>query len=334
MEGMKALRLVMGIWLLVAAAAVTTGLSAEAATPSVTTSPATAQGLEISPPVIELRADPGQTLTVQIRLRDVSSGPLVVRATADDFGAKGENGDPQILLDEKEATRYSLKFWVEPLPSFSLVPQEVKTIPVKIVVPANAEPGGHYGVIRFTGTPPELEGTGVSLTASLGALVLLRVSGDITEKLAVEEFYTSKTLENKSVKKTGFFETGPIGFTERLKNGGSVHVKPVGYVSVYNMFNKRIAQLPVSNPARNVLPSSIRKFDQQLETKRLFGRYTAKMDVSYGSGKRLTETVSFWVIPYKLILIALVAIILLIVVLRQGLRRYNRWIISQASRRR
>ncbi|HUC19877.1 MAG TPA: hypothetical protein VMR98_00060, partial [Candidatus Polarisedimenticolaceae bacterium] len=203
---MKALRLLFAIWLpVIFMFSVDSAEAAPVVPAAPAPSAAAAQGLEISPPVIEVKADPGQTLTLQIRLRDVSSGPLVVRAGADDFGAKGENGDPQILLDEEEATRYSLKFWVQPLPSFSLVPQEVKTIPVKIVVPANAEPGGHYGVIRFTGTPAALEGTGVSLTASIGALVLLRVSGEITEQLKAVDFYTSK-----EAKKAGFFETGPI----------------------------------------------------------------------------------------------------------------------------
>ena len=150
------------------------------------------------------------------------------------------------------------------------------------------------------------------------------------------DFYTTKSAkDDKDAKKAKFFETGPIGFTERLKNTGTVHVKPVGYVDVRNMFNKRIAQLPVSNPARNVLPDSIRKFDQQLEAKRLFGRYTATMNVSYGKTNKLTsKTISFWVIPYKLILIVLAGLVLLIVLFRQGLRRYNQWIISQASRRR
>jgi hypothetical protein len=328
---MKALRLSMLVWL---PAVLIAGTSlVQAATPAAPVPQGVAQGLEISPPVKELQADPGQTVSFPIRLRDVSSGALVVKATADDFGAKGENGDPKILLDEKEASRYSLKFWVQPLPNLTLVPQEVKTVTVNIAVPANAEPGGHYGVIRFTGTPPELEGTGVSLTASIGALVLLRVSGDIKEQLEVAEFYTSKPGKS-GPSRASFFETGPINFTERLRNTGSVHSKPAGYVDVYNTFHKRIARLPVSNPARNVLPDSIRRFEQQLETKSLFGRYTAQMNASYGNNKKLSsQTISFWVVPYKLLAVILFALIVLIVLLRQGVRRYNQWIIRQASRR-
>lgn len=287
------------------------------------------QGLEISPPLIELSANPGQTITANIRIRNVTRGELVVNGKADDFGAKGEEGEPQLLLDEKEAGPYSLKFWVPQVPSFRLVPGEVKTAQVNIVVPANAEPGGHYGVIRFTGTPPELEGTGVSLSASIGTLVLLKVSGEISENLSVEEFFASY-----NGKKGGFFETGPITLTERLRNTGSVHVKPVGYVEVFDLFGKRIAQLPISNPARNVLPDSVRKFEQKIDRKNLFGPYKAKFSADYGNGKKLeSKVMTFWVVPYKLILLIVLILIALVLGLRHGIKRYNRWVIAQARKR-
>ncbi len=292
------------------------------------------QGLEINPPLKEVSADPGQTITIPIKLRNISKGPLVVTGTADDFGAKGEDGEPQLLLDEKEATRYSLKFWVKDVPGFNLVPQEVKTAMITIAVPQNAEPGGHYGVIRFTGIPPELNGTGVSLTASLGALILLRVSGDINEKLSVADFTASKLAKDgKSVQRRGIFVSGPITLTERLRNEGSVHVKPVGYVSVYNAFNQRVAHLAVSNPARNVLPDSTRKFTQTWQSSNLFGRYTAQMDVAYGTNKKLSsQKISFWVIPYPLIISLIFILLILVLLIRWALKRYNRWIISQAKK--
>ena len=292
-------------------------------------SQANGQGIEISPPVIELNANPGQTITTNIRLRNVTSGDLLVKGRADDFGAKGEDGEPEILLDETEATRYSVKFWIPNVPDLTLKSQEVKTAQIQIKVPANAEPGGHYGVVRFTGLPPDLQGTGVSLSASIGSLVLLRVSGNITEKLNTAEFYTSA-----KGKKHSFFEYGPITLTERLKNDGSVHVKPAGYVDIKDIFGKQVAHLPISDPARNVLPGSIRKFDQTLDKHFLFGRYTAKFSTAYGSGGKLeSPTIAFWVIPYKLIAIIIIGLILFILALRYGIRRYNRYIISQARRK-
>ncbi len=73
-------------------------------------------------------------------------------------------------------------------PEQLLVPRQIKSLPLNIEVPASAAPGGYFGVVRFTGTAPELKGTGVSLSASLGSLVLVRVNGNAKEKLDVAEF--------------------------------------------------------------------------------------------------------------------------------------------------
>src|SRR4051812_38713195 len=72
------------------------------------------QALEIAPPVINLTANPGQTITTQIFLRNVSSGPLVVNGTTNDFVAAGEDGTPKVLLNDDSNNPYSMKSWVSP----------------------------------------------------------------------------------------------------------------------------------------------------------------------------------------------------------------------------
>jgi hypothetical protein len=297
-----------------------------AAAPAATSTPG--QGLEISPPVMELNANPGQTVDVKISLRDITSGPLVVTGQADDFGAKNETGDPEILLNETGASHYSLKYWITQVPSLTLQSQQIQTLSIPINVPANAEPGGHYGVIRFTGLPPSLAATGVSLSASIGTLVLMRVAGKITESLNNTQFFASQNGRAHS-----FFEYGPITLSERIHNGGDVHVQPVGHVSIYNMLNHRIAYLAVNSAQGNILPASIRRFDQTLNERHLIGRYHASYNVVYGdSQKTLSASMSFWVIPWKLILIILVLLIAAFYAIRFGLGRYNRHIIESAKR--
>lgn len=304
---------------------------AHAATAPATPPPAAGglgQGLEISPPVLQLDAKPGQTVNATIKLRDITSGPLLVTGKSDDFGAKDETGNPQILLDETGATRYSLKYWITNVPSLTLQSQQVQALTIPIAVPANAEPGGHYGVIRFTGLPPSLSGTGVSLSASLGALVLMRVAGAITEQLQSTQFFAS---QNGHIAR--FFEYGPITLSERIKNTGNVHVQPVGKVSVYDTFGRRIAQLSVNDLKANILPDSIRRFDQTLNKRYLFGHYRASYSVVYGASKKnLTGSMTFWVIPWRLILIILVILVTLVLLIRQGIRRYNRYIVGRAKR--
>ncbi len=291
------------------------------------------QALEIAPPVIYLTADPGKTIKTQIYLRNVSKGDLIVSGTANDFVAAGEDGNPKLLLNSDENDPYSLKDWVVPPASLLLVPREIKTMNVSINVPKNASPGGHYGVIRFTATPPELQGTGVSLSASLGALILLTVNGDIHENLAVKELSV-----NHDGHKGSIFESGPLNFVERFENTGNVHEQPTGQVVVKNMFGKTIGAVNVNVPPKSVLPNSIRKFEQPFDKtvigdKRLFGRYTANMNVTYGKDKKvLTASISFWVIPYKMIAVAIVALIGLFFILRYSIRRYNRYILNRSRR--
>ncbi len=294
------------------------------------------QALEIAPPVITLSADPGTTIKTQISLRDISSSNLVVKGQVNDFIAAGEDGTPKILLDDSNVSNpFSIKGWVAPLPELLMIPKQIKNLPVTISVPANASPGGHYGVIRFTATPPELKGTGVSLSASLGSLVLINVSGDIKEDMSVQDF-----IVTHNGKAGTLFESAPVSFTEKLKNTGNTHEQPTGQVTVKDMFGKTIGAVNVNLPPRNVLPNSVRKFEQPLDSsvignKKLFGRYTAQLNVTYGVKKQtVSSSLSFWVIPYRLVGVVIAILIIGFFVLRFFIQRYNRSIINKASRRR
>ena len=323
----------------VVALAVVSSSLALAATPAPTAAPkasGSGQGLEISPPVIELSADPGQTITATIRVRNVASGPLIAKGKADDFGAGAtEDGQPRLLLEEQGATRYSLKYWISSVPDLKLAPQELKTATVNIAIPKNAEPGGHFGVIRFTAVPPDLDGTGVALSASVGALVLLKVSGNVKDDLNLAEFSTG-ALDAKGLirTKTNFFETGPVGFLVRLRNSGTVHEKGTGGITVTDTFGNNVATVAVNEKGGNVLPDSVRRFEQSLAKKNLFGRYNAKLSLTYlGGQKKIDSTTSFWVIPWKLILIVIITLVILFFGLKYALGKYNQKIIAQSRRR-
>lgn len=294
------------------------------------------QALEIAPPVINLKADPGQTITTKINLRSVSNDPTIVTGEVNDFVAAGEDGTPKLLLDGEEdaTTAYSLKDWIAPLSQLRLEPREIKDMAVTINVPANAAPGGYYGVIRFTGTAPELEGQGVALSASLGSLVFVRVSGEAKESLEVEEFAAANNGNSSTL-----FQAAPIQFIERLKNTGNTHLQPAGQITIKDMFGQKVATVNINLPPRNVLPDSIRKFEQSLDSsvigdRVLFGYYTADLSVKYGDSQQtITASTSFWVIPYTLIGIGIAVLIGGFLLLRFLLRRYNRSIINKARGR-
>ncbi|HZM63942.1 MAG TPA: hypothetical protein VFB59_02305 [Candidatus Saccharimonadales bacterium] len=298
-----------------------------------------AQAFSISPPLIELSADPGQTVKASIKFTNVSDDELLIKTQINDFGAKNETGEPNIIFEDVQNTDYSLRQWVVSPSPFKMKPHESKTVDFPIQVPAGAEPGGHYAVIRFSGTSPALEESGVALTASIGSLVLLQVSGDITEGADMAEFYSATVTKQGLGGKQSMFEAGPFGFVQRIQNTGNVHLKPTGTIDISSMFGRHVATLRVNgdptdpnNTPKSVLPGSIRRFEQTLDKGWMFGRYSATIKLSYGQGQKpLEQTISFWVIPYRLILVALIGVVALFLALRWAIKRYNSYIIRKSK---
>ena len=300
-----------------------------------TNAPSVGQALEIAPPIVTITVNPGQTTSVPIYIRDVSKSNLIVTGEANDFVAAGEDGTPKLLLNDDGSDPYSMKNWITNLPSLTLIPREIKAMTLTLNVPKDASPGGHYGVIRFTASPPDLDTTGVSLSASLGALLLVTVTGNIHENVAIQEFSVNQNGHSSWV-----YESAPLTFLERFHNSGNIHEEPSGQIIVKDMLGRKFASINVNMPPRNILPASTRKFQEPLDSTVIgnafmFGRYTADLKVTYGANKTvLTSQLSFWVIPYRLIAAVIIILVVGFFGLRFLIRRYNRHIISQSKRTR
>lgn len=286
-----------------------------------------ADGLQISPALVEVNGEAGKSYTIQIRVTNVTASDLTFDSAVNDFGSKDESGTPSVNLDESFPSAASIRSWVSVINSFSLKARESQTITATLSIPADAEPGGHYGVIRFSGRAPSIEGSGVGLAASAGSLVLVRVAGTVDEKL---ELLTFKTSQNNTW--SGFFKYGPVDFEMRFENKGNVHVKPVGQIEVRDIFGNKVQTLLVNADKGNVLPLSVRKFQSTLDQQWLFGRYTADLSIAYGTeGQAIVESISFWVIPYRLIIGIIILLATLIFVFRTVIKRYNSYIIKRAN---
>lgn len=291
-------------------------------------------GFRVSPPRYEITAEPGKSETVSIFVENLANSQVTAKAIVNDFVASdNEDGQPRLIIDSNEkAPTNSFKDIVAPIPDTAMKPLERKEIKVTVQVPKNGSPGGYYGVIRFTpsGGTGSNDASNVALTASVGTLFLVKVPGNINEKLQLASFQATK-----SDKPGTFFSSGPITIVTRLKNTGNIHVQPFGKVVVKNMWGKVITSTEINNtePRGNILPNSTRKFETAVNAKRLFGRYTATGNFSYGtSGDLISAKTTFYVIPYQLIIIALLVLFFLIFVFPRLLKRYKKRIIAQAQK--
>lgn len=282
-------------------------------------------GLEISPALVELNGQKGKTYTIKVRVHNVTKGTLTYVATTNDFTAKDETGTPKIVLDTKMPETASVTGWVWPIAPFTLKPQEIKQIDVTVTIPNNAEPGGHYGLVSFAGKDPQLAGTGIRVNVSTALVLLIKVDGAVKEDLTV----TTMTTEQNG-KKQSFFEKGPVTILTRLQNKGNVHVKPSGNIEVRNMFGGLVATLPLNEKSSNVLPNSIRRFESTLNQEWMIGRYEANLTAGYGTtGQAILGTTSFWVIPYKIVLVILAVLVTIGFIISRLIKRHNRRVIER-----
>lgn len=283
------------------------------------------QGIQVSPVVIDLNGEKGRGYTLKVTVTNITAGKMQLKTSVNDFTSDGETGNPKIITDDSADPAYSLKSWVSLPTSFSLNSKESKTVSVRVAIPSGAGPGGHYGVIRFNGTAPGQAESQVSLQASVGVLLLTRVNGDITESLAVESMDIQKNGKNQ-----GIVATGPVTVATRIKNDGNVHLKPIGTLTIKNMFGKVVGSYPFGSETKNVLPYSTRVFDQGFDKKWMFGRYTVDLRAAYGTRVGVLESsTSFWAIPFQLIAFVIALGISVFFGLRFFIRRYNRRVIRK-----
>jgi hypothetical protein len=256
----------------------------------------------ISPVVFELTGNPGDVIENQVKVANPSESTNGIKMVVEDIAPTGEAGF--VTVEPAETETYSLAKWVKCEPEeFTLKPKEEKWVTFTVSIPENAEPGGHYGtVIAGSGAVAGPGITGTALVARVGSLVLLTVPGEMKEILAVKDFTAPR-----------YSEYGPVNFSIRFENKGTVHIKPRGLITITNWLGKKVVDVPF--PERNVLPEAIRKFDATWDQKWLWaGKYTATLTGSYGisNAQLVPVVITFWAFPWKVGLGILIVLILFI----------------------
>ncbi len=255
------------------------------------------------PPRVDLIASPGETLKVDLKVRNDSDNSIMYDVVSEDFIVYDKIGTP-VPVNQKN-NKWSLKSWLNHTDLVPVDANSAQVVPVTIRVPFNALPGGHYAMITYTPStrtkPGETKKTASLVTQRVGSLIYITVKGKITEKATIASFTTSK-----------FNEQGPVVFEGEIINDSNTHQAPKGNISIYSPLNQKIAELPVETG--NIFPESSRSFTSTWTQKWGYGRYKADLNLVYGTaGSILSATIFFWLFPIRLVIYSLVALISVLV---------------------
>ncbi|PID99645.1 hypothetical protein CSA80_00040 [Candidatus Saccharibacteria bacterium] len=294
-------------------------------------------GIRVSPVRTDVTMNPGESRAVTLTVQNITGADGEFQAVVNDFVAKGEEGQPALILEADEyAPSHSLKRYISEIPNVSVGKGEYKEVKVNITIPKDTAAGGYYGAVRFV-TANDAIDKNVTLSASVASIILVRVSGDIVENVTLEslDVRSGDAMENPN----SFFTSHKnLYVTARFKNAGTSHEQPFGKV-VVKKGDKVIQTTEINNtePKGNVLPDSVRRFNVKLDKIGSWGKYTVEGNFGYGkSGQLITGKTSFFVLPLPLIVgaIALVAVVIAAIVwVPRAIKRYNANVLRKAGRR-
>jgi hypothetical protein len=274
----------------------------------------TGNGLQITPTRTEIQINPGEVKTFSITVKNVTQADVLAQVSLNDFESDGLTGEPKIIVNAGERTTSSLDRFLKGLEDITLKAGESKVVNLTIDAPGDAPPGAYYGAIRFTAAPANTEegvdDRQVTLTASVASLVLVEVSGDITEQIQLRSAKIERKVGDE-FKAGSFFMSPPSHMAVEVKNNGNSFSKPFGRVTI-NKGGKEVYSYEINakDPRGNILPRSVRTFRDEIQNVNKIGRYTADVSVSHGSGGEiLTQQVAFWYMPAWIIIVLLLLLI-------------------------
>lgn len=198
--------------------------------------------------------------TTQDKLRVVNDGQVGYDFTVytRPYSVNDESYVPDFTATAQNADAYK---WVTfEKTSYRLEPGAFVEVPYSVRVPANATPGGHYGVI-FAETQPSADNSGGSVVRKkrVGSILYATIDGDIT---------TAGKSQGLSVP---FFQfNAPLKISERVTNSGNTDFVVSSDVRITDLFGgvKHVAQREST-----VLPSTTRQIVNDWQSPSWIGLY-------------------------------------------------------------
>ncbi len=290
--------------------------------------------LQVSPSPLTTTLRPGQTTTVDVKVRNTGSLTEKLKIVPRSFVIDNATGE----LRFDDTNEPEVASWVHfNTPNFTVQPGQEHTIKVTFAVPGDAGFSYSFGLVinRQQDTVQDTS-AGRELKASVAIFTLINIDRPgATRELQLVDFTANQSL----------YEYLPVELDVKFKNTGNAIIQPAGNIFIQRGSNDDtpMSTLPVNKGDGHILPGSVRtlhaewddgfqvlrsstaldgSLSKQLEwdwsnlSHLRIGRYTAKLVAVYNDGQRdvpVLGEVSFWVVPWKLLLGILLVLLLVTV---------------------
>jgi archaellum component FlaF (FlaF/FlaG flagellin family) len=302
--------------------------------------------LQVTPSPLVTTVKPGVRTQVELKVRNGSSGTENLKIEAHSFTLEGDSTKVNLL----DTTPPDIGSWISfSQPKFTILPGQWTTQQITFNVPKAAGFSYSFALVINRQSDPKPTTGGRLIKGSVAVFTLVNVDRPgATSELKVSNFSASKRV----------YDYLPTTFSVQFRNHGNTIVQPYGNIFVGRAGNVRssLAALPVNEKKGYILPGTARTITAAWEdgfpsyktvtnpdgstsqklvwnwaklSQLRIGRYTAKLVAVYSQAGRdipIEGTVSFWVIPWKILLGLLLVILLVLFALFVLVRSIVRFI--------
>ena len=280
----------------------------------------------VSPTFQNLKLQPGDRYNGELVTWNLSQESAKYKILVKGFKQIDNTPGTAVLLSDEEEQKslYSASSWITVnKDSIELVPNKNEKILYEINVPKNATKGEYHAMISLISENYVKSNDTATLTnVSSGMPILIRIGDNFVESAELLTFKTSKNI----------YEKPSVLFTTIINNTGDTHISPTGEIILTNIFNKEIARIKFNANSQSLLRDNTGNYTTQwtdkliTENKQLaVGPIKAELIVTYrelqpGFAPLLAQT-SFYIIPWKYILLFAITIALIVVLVKVKKRK-------------
>lgn len=288
--------------------------------------------LQVSPSPLVATVKPNTDTNLELQIRNTNAGSQALKMGLRPFTIDETSG--QVKLGETVSADVKSLVSFE-APTFTLEAGQIFTQRIRIHADQNKGFSYNFAITISQQNPPKGTKGQSAIAGSVAVFTLINVN----KPGAARKFELSSLAVSKHS-----YEFLPAEITVKLKNTGNINVQPTGTVFIqrHSSDTKPIATLALNDSGGYILPGVSRTFtvawndgfphyettqngsktSQKLvwqsngSSKIRFGRYVAKIVAIYDDGQRdvpIMAEVSFWVIPWRAILLTGAIVVVLLI---------------------
>lgn len=286
----------------------------------------------------KLQLEPGEVYEDNFTVWNLETTTITYYVKVSSFRQIQNQPGSAIFLSEEEDAKnpYSASSWLEVEEEvLELVPNRNVTVGYTITVPEELAPGDYNVEIYFSSEEAEKgKETATYSVLSAGIPILITIGEDYAESAEIIDFYsTQKTYERPNF----------ASLITRIQNLGDTHITPKGDIVLTNIFKQEVGRIVFNDNNQSVLRGNSGTYESNWDLgeyiedgKFAIGPITAETIILYRRNNPgfsvLSATTSFWIIPWKLIILTLTVIIVTYVVLKLTKKKKENTINSNYHR--